>query len=450
MANKKLNEIKLSKKHQGKEFLSQFHVVGQVKPVRKKDEETDSWYDVELYETNQTKTNKPRRVLQFVVETAYKNELKVELAGMEKDFAYLYSSTEKASKSIAWNDRLDKTKYPNDTYHYIDQEWDKAENLSKVVELGMWVEIKGHYEFSSFTNDDGKTYKSVKRIIDQLTPLKNGQVIITGLAKGDTFRAYDSALDGNYLGMGKADKEGVATVRVGWLNPEGGKLFITKVVNDENTEMTELTYGVGEVAIGERIKVINNTESSIRVDKEDGSGFEYIEYSRDFKSEDFKELNKFEMQLGIASTFQDETTRNTKINGIFLGYGKERSTPYEVELEVFHVDADEGKMSFADAFGRLNRLDYLVVEGIDNNRAETALIEVMDMEEDNPFADVAEKAVQYQTVTTGTKKGLEVLKYVQGTYKKEALTEDEIALEVNPFANTTVETKGISEEDLPF
>lgn len=449
MANKK-NEIKLNKNHQGKEFSNQFHIAGLVKPVRKKDEETDSWYDVELYETTTTSSGKPRRVLQFVVETANRNELKVELAGMEKEQAWLYSSTEGKSKPIAWNDRLDKSKYPNETYHYIDQEWDKAEKLANIVEVGMWVEIKGHYEFNEFTTDDGNEIKITKRIIDQLTPLKNGKVIVTGLEKGTTFRAYDKVEDGNYLGMGKADKNGTASIRVGWLNPEGGELFITKIVNDENTEFIKIPYSDGETVVNERITSINNTESSIRVNKEDGSGFEYIDYVRDFRSEEFKEINSFEMQLGILSTYQDETTKNTKINGVYLTYGKERSTPHSVELEVFYVEPEEGKASFADAFARLNRLDFLVVEGIDNNRAEVALVEVMDMEADNPFADVAEKAVTYEQVTTGTKKGLEVLRYVQGTYKKEVLTEEEISKEENPFANPPAETKELSVADLPF
>lgn len=447
-------DFKLNKKHSGKEFVNNFHIVGQVKPVRKKDADSDNWYDVEIFDTNVTKTGKDRRVLQFNVETAFKNELKVELAGMEKDFVYLWSSSDKKSQSIAWNDRFDKSKYPNDTYHLIDSEWDKAEKLGKLIKVGMWVDIKGHYEFSSFTNDEGKTINSVKRIIDQVTPLKNGEVIITGLAKGDTFRAYDAEVDGNYLGMGKANDEGVATVKVGWLNPEGGELFITKVVNDENTQFTKLAYTDGESSPNERITIKNGTDSSVRLPKEDGNGYQYFTYVRNFKSEEFKEINKFEMQLGIKSTYQDEKTMDTKINGVFLGYGKTQSVPYDVELTVYYKEAEEGKSPFATAFGRLNKYDFLVVEGIDNNRAETALIEVAEKDDDNPFADVSEKAVEYETVTTGTKKGLEVLRYIQGTYKKEILTEEEFTLrntDVDPFANTNNNKPvEVLDEQLPF
>lgn len=456
---KSKSDIKLNKKHGGKEFVNSFHIVGLVKPVRKKDEDSESWYDVEIFDTNKTQTGKDRRVLQFIVETAFKNELKVELAGMEKEVVYLYSSTEKKSAPIAWNDRFDKSKYPNETYHLIDSEWDKTEKLSKVIKPDMWVDVKGHYEFSTFTTEEGKVFKSVKRIIDQVTPLKNGEVIITGLTKGDTFRAYDKEVDGTYLGMGKANDEGIASVKVGWLNPEGGELYITKVVNEENTTFTKLTYTNGESSPNERITIKNGTDSSVRVPKEEGVGFQYIPYVRNFKSEEFKEINSFEMQLGIKSTYQDETTLNTKINGVFLGYGKTKSVPYDVELDVYYKEAEEGKTPFATAFGRLNKYDFLVVEGIDNNRAETALIEVVESD-DNPFADVSEKAVEYETVTTGTKKGLEVLRYVQGTYLKETLTEDEFTLETpsysnnDPFANTVNAAKvtpvEISEDMLPF
>ena len=73
-------------------------------------------------------------MLQFIVETAFKNELKVELAGMEMGYAYAYSSSDKKTAKLDWNDRLDKSKYPNETYHLIETDWDKTERLGKIVE----------------------------------------------------------------------------------------------------------------------------------------------------------------------------------------------------------------------------------------------------------------------------------------------------------------------------
>lgn len=451
MAKKKnKGEIKLNKVHNGKEFTNSFHFVGLVKPVRKKDNDSDNWFDVEFFDTTTTQTNKPRRVLQFNIETAFKNELKVELAGMEMPMANVYSSLHKKNFKINWEDRFDKSKYPDDSYHLIDTDWDKTEKLSKLVDKDIWVEVKGHYEFSSFTNDDGNEVNTVKRIIDQIIPLKNGEITITGLKEGEVFRAYDSAEDGIYLGMGKADKTGTATLRVGWLNPEGGKLYICKVENDTEGKRAEQEYNDSVVENG-RITVKNNVDSQIRLPKADGKGFEYVPYVRDFKDENFKEINTFEMQIGIKSTYQDETTKDTKVNAVYLDYGKEKSVPKDVELIAYYKEASEGKQPFADAIARLNRLDFLVVEGIDNNRAEFALVEVEEKEEDNPFADVDEKVSDYEQVSTGTKKGLEILRYVTGTYSRELLTEEEISSETvngDPFANPP--TTEVSEDDLPF
>ncbi|MGG0667835.1 hypothetical protein ABE073_04815 [Lederbergia citrisecunda] len=442
-------QIKLNKNHNGKEFFNKFHFVGQVSPVQKKDEGSDNWFDVELFDTTKTRTGKDRRVTQFNLETAPFNRLKVEVAGMEQDFAFLWSSTEKKSHRIAFADRHNKELYPNETYHLIDTDWDKAEKVGNVLQNGIWVDVKGHYEFDTFIAEDGKEIKLVKRIIDSAMPLRNGEVTIKGLKAGDTFRAYDAKEDGVFLGQGKANAEGVATIRVGWLNPEGGKLYICKVEEgNKEGQRSEQAYTEATVE-NDRITITNNLPtSSVRIDKPSG-GYEYVEYVRDFKDDNFFEINSFEMQLGIKSTYQDDETKHTKVNGVFLDYGKDRSTPKDVDLMVYYKEAEEGKTAIATAFGRLNPLDFLVVEGVDNHRAETAKIEVEEKEEDNPFEDVGEKVVSYETVTTGTRKGLEILNYITGTYSKELLTEEEISpqsmVSEDPFASVEV-----SSDDLPF
>jgi hypothetical protein len=373
MVLKNRTTIKLNKKHEGKEFRNEFRFIGQVKPVRKKDQDSDSWFDVPFYQVTETQTKKLRKVLQFNVETAFKNELKVELAGMEKDLAYVYSSKHKKSASVAWADRLNKDSYPDDTYHYIQQEWDKTEDIGNLIEEKMWVDVRGHYEFDTFKNDDGEEIKTVKRIIDQVYPLKNGEVLIKGLKKDDVFKAYDSAENGNYLGMGKADETGVVSIKVGWLNPEGGTLYVCKVDGETEGKRTAVTYN-DSVTETDRITVRNNVTNDIQLIGEDGKKV-YKPYVRDFKSPEFFEVNTFEMQIGIKSTYQDESTKDTKVNAVYLGYGKERSVPKDVELTVYFKASENGKTPFADAFARLNRLDFLVVEGIDNNRAEFAMVE---------------------------------------------------------------------------
>lgn len=445
MALKNRTIIKLNKNHQGKEFRNEFRFIGQVKPVRKKEQDGDNWFDVPFFQNTITQTKKNRRVLQFNVETAYRNELKVELAGMEKPEAYLYSSTEKKSLPITWENRLNKEMYP-DTYHYIPQEWDKTESIGNTIQKDMWVDVRGHYEFDTFEDNDGKEHKSVKRIIDQVYPLKNGEVLITGLKEGDTFRAYDAAEEGKYLGMGKADKEGLVSIKVGWLNPEGGTLYVCKVTDNEEGKRTPVKYN-NATTTTERITVRNNINNDIQLIGEDGKK-KYVTYIRDFKDPNFFEINTFEMQLGINSTYQDEKTKDTKVNGIYLTYGKEKSVPKEVELTVYYKEAENGNKPFADAFARLNKGDFLVVEGIDNNRSEFAMVEVAETEDNNPFEDVGEKITSYEQVTTGTKKGLEIIKYIGGTYKKQLLTDEEISLERkddDPFADVEV-----NEDDLPF
>ncbi|MCY8810608.1 hypothetical protein P8907_20755 [Bacillus atrophaeus] len=447
MAKKKKDDIKINKKHGGKEFSNSFRFIGKVKRVQKKDEATDSWNEVPFFENTVTRTNKNRRVLQFIVETAYRNELKVELAGMEKDDAYLYSSKHGKSQKISWEDRKNKEKYPDDTYHLILPEWDLAEDLSKMLNDGMWVDVRGSYEFSTFQNNDGEDIKVVKRIVNQIFPLKNGEVEINHVKVGDEYRVYDSEVEGIRLGTGKA-KEGTLKVMVGWLEPSGGELFITKVENGVEGKRFKVAYNEA-VSQTDRIKIVNNVESTVRVNKADGK-YEYVPYIRDFKSEDFKEINTFEMQIGIKSTYQDEETKDTKINAAFLSYGKEKSQVDDVELITYYKTPEEGKTCFADAFASLNRLDFLVVEGVDNNRAEFATIEVQETEtEDNPFENVGEKVTSFEQVSTGTKKGLEVVNYIGGTYKTDLLTEEEISNESEPNQDPFAEVQ-VTDDDLPF
>lgn len=444
-------EIKLNKKHNGKEFYSKFQFVGKVKPVQKKDPDSDNWYDVEIADTTKTQKGDPRKVLQFIVETATQNNLKVEVAGMEMKLAYLYSQTHKKSAPISFADRFDKKKYPDETYHLIDTDWDKVDKFGAIVKPDMWVDVQGHYEFSTFQNDSGEDINMVKRIIDSVRPLKNGVVEISGVNQGDTFKVYDAKEDGNYLGMGKGSEEGIATIYVGWLN-DSGKIYISKVNADKSeTPRTEQEYGSGTTENG-KFKIINGVEEcKVQVEKEDGSGRHFIDYVKDFKNPDFKEINTFEMQIGIKSTYQNEETKNTKVNAVFLDYGKEKSKIHDVELDVFYNKVESGTDT-ATAFGRLEEKDFVVVQGIDNNRAEFTLVEVQEKEDDNPFADIADKVVQYERASTGTKKGLEIIRPVMGTFARNLLTEEEV------YGNASVSNSDdpfggaieISDDDLPF
>jgi hypothetical protein len=355
MATDKSVTIKTNKNHGGKEFKTYFKFVGRVKPVRKQDEVSKNWENQPYYlPNNKTKTGKIRRLTQFVLETAESNDLKFEIAGMEQDFAYPYSSKHKKSYKIAWKDRLDKTKYPDDTYHIINgTDWDRAETVGNQLQDGIWVEVTGQYDFGEY----------------------NGKLTV------------------------KRNVEGF------------------RIINDGD-----------EVTLGR----------------------EKFKYVTDFKSPEFREVNFFDIQIGIRSTYQEENG-DTKVNAVILYNGKDRSEPKNAEFIVYQKEATEGKKSLADAFTSLNRLDFIQVTGQDNNRGEFGWIEVEEkLSEDDPFADVdsSQKVTRMERVTTGTKKGLEITGYVTNSLMRGLLTEEEISKPENLFAS---ESNGsISDEDDPF
>jgi hypothetical protein len=371
--------VKINKKHGGKEFSSFFRFIGQVKPVRKLNNKTGSWEEQPLFQETLTRTNRPRRVLQFNVETAKSNELKVELNGMEQEYVYAYSSKHKQNIKLKWEDRHNKERWKDqneqvnnidNTYHLLLPDWDKTYEFSQKVNIGDWVEVTGHYEPNEFPDSEGNERTVVKRIIDNIRLIKNGKVL------GD-----------------------------------------------------------------------NGEERPIKLDGKE------IKYVEDFNSPDFVEVNYFTMQIGIRSTYQDENTRDTKVNAVFLTYGKERSNPYDIELTVPYKEPSEGKTALADAFATLERGDFIQVEGIDNNRVEFVAVEVEEnLDLDDPFVNVEEKTVRTKWVVSGDKKGLEITSYVKGTLMKSFLTEQEITKEEkknneNPFESNSEEKDPFNDDD---
>ncbi|MGV2887160.1 hypothetical protein [Paenibacillus taichungensis] len=368
-------KIKVNKNHQGKEFKSSFHFIGKVSAVNKKDPVTDSWEKQPIYQETITRTNKPRRVLQFEIETALSNRLRVELAGMEQPFAYPYSRTNNKAAKVVWADRNDKTKYPDDTYHAIEVDWDKADRFGKMIEEDGWYEVRGQYQFDTFTPDNSTEERVfVKRIVSSIRPIKDGLL-----------------------------------------------------VNEDGTTQTV---------------------------KHAGQEFDYV---TDFNSEAFREVNYFSMQLGIRSTYQDDN-KDTKVNAVFLDYGKERSEPKDVELMVYHKEVEKG-IPMADAFASLNTYDFIEATGQDNNRATFAYVDIVEeIASDDPFSQVdnSEKVTRQERVTNGDKKGLEVISYVQGSIMRELLTEEEFRKTAaltsdDPFNNTNKSDDPFSQTgDDPF
>ncbi|WP_372011386.1 hypothetical protein NBRC13296_12560 [Paenibacillus chitinolyticus] len=370
--------VKLNKKHGGKEFSNWFHFVGKVKPVKEQDKESGNWTDVPYFRTETDDNGKLKKIIEFVIETAMSNDLKVKLSGKEMDYAYPYSSKHKKAATVAWEDRHDKTSYPDDTYHLIEPEWDKIDKLKELIVTDGWFEVKGKYTPYSFIGENNNEIKGVSRTINSVNSVIDGKV------------------------------------------SENGELKSIKVNNEE------------------------------------------IDYVCDFDSPDFVEVNNFGMQLGILSTYEDYDAGNTKVNGVYLTYGLTRSEPKDVELIVYNEEPEEGKKSLAEAFTSVERGDFLEVTGQDNNRATFTYVAVQ-AEPDDPFADVDEtsKQTRYEKVTNGAKKGLEIKSYVDGSYLRKFLTEDEITKSINVIQNTNPSTNtydpfsdvgviNISEDDLPF
>lgn len=342
MAKKDKPLIKLNKKTGCKEFKNYFHFVGQVKPVRKK--ENDDLYDVPYFNEKLTETKKPRRVLTFNVETALSNELKTELNGMEMENAYAYSSKHNKAVAIPWANRLNKETFPDNTYNILGgTDWDNAEEFAKKIEAGKWIEVKGYYEFSEFTTDEGTDMIITKRMINSIDEVVDGQVIQVGKDK--------------------------------------------------------------------------------------------ITYVYDLKSPDFIEVNRFNLQIGIRSTFKNEKTDDTHVNAVVLTYGKEKSKVENAELVVYQKETEDGKMSLADAFNTLEEGDFIEVIGTDNNRAVITYVDVVEeFDNGDPFADVDDKTVRQERVVSGDKKGLEILSFVTGTKILELLTKEEMT---NNFSTTS-------------
>lgn len=367
-------EVKINKRHKGKEFSSRFHIVGKVVPAVQR-EDNGGYNDVPYYqEIESRKTGKPRRVLRFQVETAKSNRLEVELSGMEMDYVYLYSRSEGNTKRIPWKDRYNKEKYPPSYTLISKPEWDQAkefyEEIFKNADNEIWVEVKGHYLFSEFIGDDGNLITYRKRIIDNLREIKNGDEI----------------------------------------NISGNK----------------------------------------------------IKYVTDFDSPEFVEVNRLYMQIGIKSTYQYEDTKDTKINGVFLQYGKERSEPFDVELMVPYVDPKNGKKALADAFATLDYLDFVEVIGRDNNRVEFQWVDV-EGNDDDIFDDVdGLQETKRELVISGNKKGIEVIGVVKNSIMRGFLTEEELEKSFEFVDNDSdeienVEDDGdifsevlIDDDDLPF
>lgn len=167
--------IKINKKHGGKEFKTSFHFVGKVKPFRKF--ENGAPTPQPLFIEDETRTGKPQRRIQFVLETAKDNELKLENRAYIMDRAYAYNREENSTVSVKWEDRFDKEKLPNESYHLIDTDWDKLEKMAEVLQEGAFVEVRGEYEFDIFTNREGQEIKLTKRMVNSVFPVEEGQEI---------------------------------------------------------------------------------------------------------------------------------------------------------------------------------------------------------------------------------------------------------------------------------
>lgn len=168
-----------------------------------------------------------------------------------------------------------------------------------------------------------------------------------------------------------------------------------------------------------------------------------MQYVCDFDSPQFQEVNNYVLDVGIKSTYQDND-KNTKVNGVFLSYGKERSEVNDVNLMVYHKEPQKGKQSLADAFAKLTRLDFVTVSGVDNNKLIFGEV-ASESSDSDPFADVDEQDASLRRAIIGTRRGLEVLSVVADSAVRGALTEAEISP-----AGVEVLSTGFADDELFF
>jgi len=368
--------LKNSKVHGGKEFQSNFRYVGQVTKYISGIKEEAKVVDFFTEKITEQK-GIPMRSVVFQVVTDKYNKLKVELNGFKQEFAYPYSSKTKKSSKVKWEDRFNKDKYPDNTYHLISPDWDVCQSLGDMLQEEIWVEVKGYYDFSKYQAEDSdQEYNITKRIIKSVNIIK---------PKENTFEEW-------YKQGFKKD----------WDKKEAISSELQDKFDAWDKQHKKVSY-------------INQDNKEIE--------FEYI---CDFSDPNFKEINTGYIELGIRSTWQDETTKDTKVNAVYMGYGKEASIPKEFEMMVYYKDSV--KTPLADAFAKLNRGDFVKVQIRDNNRPIFSQVEDIDTDQaDNPFADVEEKVANVGWAISGNLKGLEIVNQVTGTYIKNMLSEDELA-----------------------
>ena len=364
--------MKRNKVHDGKEFQSSFRYVGQVLKHISGIKEESKIVDFFTEKVTEVK-GVPMRQAVFQVATAKYNKLKVELNGFEQELVYPYSSKHKKSAKVKWVDRFNKDKYPDKTYHLIDTPWDTCQNLGDILEEDIWVEVRGEYVFDKYVDESQQEHPVTKRIIKSVNIIN---------PKENTFEEW-------YKKEYKKD----------WNKTEEITTELQNAFDGWDNEHKKVSY-------------INS----------DGKEIEF-EYICDFDDPNFKEINTGFVELGVRSTYQDEDTGETKVNAVYMSYGKEASLPKEFELDVC-------KPSLANAFAKLNRGDFVKVQVVDNNRPIFSKVESVDKDmEDNPFADLDEedKVVNTGWAISGNKKGLEIIKQVTGEYVKGMLSEDELA-----------------------
>jgi hypothetical protein len=212
-----------------------------------------------------------------------------------------------------------------------------------------------------------------------------------------------------------------------WVEVKGNFEFFS-FINDEGQKITitkRFINSIEPVEDGQEIKVAGQK----------------VNYVTDFDSEDFVEVNHFDLQIGINSVYQENEGSDTKINAYFLDYGKTKSEPYQIELKVPYFEPEEGNISLANAFTKLNRFDFVQVTGRDSNRAITSEVPVAEEKDDDPFSQVGSesKANETREAITGRERSLEVLAIVSGTWRKALLTEEDVKVEepkknFNPLA----------------
>lgn len=133
-----------------------------------------------------TRSDKPYKRLQFMVQTSEENIVPVEMFGMVRDEVIFYNMKEREKKKVSWENRakshkpfalmginmgLEKDSKGNKVKKTL-VEYDAIDYIAENLSDGDSVFVKGDIDFQEYENQEGKKVNAVKYVIRNVSKVK--------------------------------------------------------------------------------------------------------------------------------------------------------------------------------------------------------------------------------------------------------------------------------------